>query len=367
MTRRKPVQILKYMRCDFYNVLLNKKWVLGAIIAIVISSWAIAIYYYENLKLPLQKTVNNFNNISYSVIEFKLPESGTPLFPLYDKNHNAVWIGDTKVNSSKIWEFDIGLKKFIEHKLFGINLISKISLDDNGTIWFIDPITKLLGHYDPNSNDTRLVKIPTDGTIGDLITDKKSVWILVPNIDKILRYDIQNKNFTTFSVPTAHGSPLAITIDKYYDYIWIVEAIGKILRLDPTSFKMIEYAPQDNVTLKLPVAIKSDSITGNIYVSEHGEDAVFVFFPDNGTFKRFLLQPDSDALPFGMAFDNRENLFVAEHTTNKIAVLDPRTGESIEINIPSTDPLTQWLTSDAEGNIWFAEPGDSALGVISER
>lgn len=350
------------------NVLLNKKLVLGTIIVVAISSGVLALDYYDSPKLPLQKTADNFNNTSYSVIEFKLPDkSGAPLFPLYDKNHNAIWAGDTKVNSSRIWEFDINLKKFIEHKLPGTNLISKISLDSNGIIWFIDPATKLLGSYDPYSNDTRLVKIPTDGMVEDLITDKKSAWILVPNINKILRYDIQSKNFTAFSVPTAHGSPIAITIDKSSGYIWIVEIIGKILRLDPTSFKMIEYIPQDNVTLKLPVAIKNDPVTGNIYVSEHGEDAVFEFFPNNGTFKRLSLHPDPDALPFGMAFDSRRNLFVAEHTTNKIVVLDPRTGESVEVDIPSTDPLIQWLTSDAEGNIWFAEPGGAALGVISER
>ncbi|MDE1872375.1 MAG: hypothetical protein KGH99_02730 [Thaumarchaeota archaeon] len=57
----------------------------------------------------------------------------------------------------------------------------------------------------------------------------------------------------------------------------------------------------------------------------------------------------------------QSDLFVAEHTINKIAVLDPRTGESAEVDIPSANPLTQWLTSDAGGNIWFAEPGGAAL------
>jgi copper transport protein len=348
--------------------MLNRKWILAGIIVVVVISFGVfAFIYYESSKLSLQKTVDNFNSTFYDVTEFKLPDkSAAPLFPIYDKNHNAIWVGDTKANSSRLWEFDIDSKKFIEHKLSGTNLISKISLNSDGTIWFIDPATKLLGNYDPYSNDIGLVKIPTDGILEDLITDKKSAWIIVPNIDKILRYDIQSKNFTTLPVPTAHGSPIAITIDKSSGYIWIVEAIGKILRLDPTSFKMIEFAPKDNVTLKLPVAIKDDPTTGNIYISEHGEDAVFEFFPNNGTFKRLPLHPDPDALPFGMAFDSRGHLFVAEHTINKIAVLDPRTGDSTEVDIPSTDPFTQWLTSDAEGNIWFAEPGGAALGVVNE-
>jgi copper transport protein len=334
--------------------------------AVAISSGIFAIDYHTSTKLALQKTAYDFNNTSYFVTEFKLPDSAAPLFPLYDKNNNAIWVGDIKANSGRIWEFDIDSKKFIEHKIPGTNLISKISLGSDGTMWFIDPATKLLGHYNPYSNDTSLVKIPTDGILEGLVSYKKSVWILVPNIDEIMRYDIQSKNFTAFSVPTAHGSPIAITTDRS-GYIWIVEAVGKILRLDPTSLKMIEYSPQDNVTLKLPISIKYDQAAGDFYISEHGEDAVFAFSPNNDTFKRFPLHPDPDALPFGMALDGRGNLFVAEHTINKIAVLDTSTGQSTEVNIPSSDPLTQWLTSDAKGNIWFAEPGGGALGVISER
>jgi len=333
------------------------------IVAIVISSGTFALFYEQSSK-PVPQETEKLNN-AYSIIEYKLPQNNTsPLFPLYDKDHNVIWLGDTKANSSRIWEFDLDSKKFIEHKLAGINIVSKISLGPAGTIWYIDPFTKLLGNYNPASNTNELIKIPTNGTIADLAADQKSVWIIVSDLDKILKYDIQSENFTTSSIPTAHGSPIAITIDNT-GYLWIVEAIGKILRIDPSSLQMLEFSPQENLTLKLPVAIKSDPNTGDIYVAEHGEDAVFAFYTQNDSFKRLPLYPDHDALPFGMTFDMHGNLWVAEHTINKIAVLDPRTGQSTEVEIPSTNPLTQWLTSDSKGNVWLAEPGGSALGVIN--
>jgi len=173
--------------------------------------------------------------------------------------------------------------------------------------------------------------------------------------------------FTTNSIPTIHGSPIAMTVDNSTRYIWVVEAIGKILRVDISTLQMSEFSPQGNLTIKLPVAIKIDPNTGDIYVAEHGEDAVFAFYPQNETFKRFQLHPDPEALPFGMAFDMHGNLWVAEHTINKIAVLDTRTGESAEVEIPLANPLAQWLTADSDGNVWIIEPGSAALGVISER
>jgi len=332
------------------------------VIAIAIISLVFA--FYEEKSRPSQVTTNNS---TYSIVEFKLPDTkASPFFPIYDPSRNVIWVGDAKANSSRLWEFDINSKKFIEYRISGTNLISKLSFDSAGTIWYIDPAIKQLGNYDPVNNGNKLIKIPTNGTLADLVVYKNNVWIIVSDLNQILRYDITSKNFTTNLIPTEHGSPTAITVDNSTGYLWIVEAVGKILRVEPTSFQMSEFSPQDNLTLKLPVAIKINPNTDGIYISEHGEDAVFAFYSQNETFKRFLLHPDPDALPFGMAFDKRGNLWVAEHTINKIAVLDPRTGQSSEIQIPSTDPLTQSLTSDLKGNVWLAEPGGAALGVVNE-
>jgi len=51
-----------------------------------------------------------------------------------------------------------------------------------------------------------------------------------------------------------------------------------------------------------------------------------------------------EALPFGIAMDNYGYLWVAEHASNKIAVIDPETGLSREIEIPRSNPYVQFLT-----------------------
>ena len=66
-----------------------------------------------------------------------------------------------------------------------------------------------------------------------------------------------------------------------------------------------------------------------------------------------------------MAMGKYGYLWVAEHTTNKIAVIDPTTGSSMELKIPKANPYIQFLTSDSKGNIWFAEQRGDSLGVIT--
>src|SRR5919199_2996965 len=119
------------------------------------------------------------------------------------------------------------------------------------------------------------------------------------------------------------------------------------------------------VHLKPPAALFADPMTGNIYISQHEGHTVSIFNPLLKTFKDFP-SLDPNGLPFGMAMDSSyRNLWVAEHTINKIAVIDPRTGTSKEVTIPHPAPIVQWITADLKGNIWLAEQRGNALAVIT--
>jgi copper transport protein len=169
-------------------------------------------------------------------------------------------------------------------------------------------------------------------------------------------------------LPTPNATALGITIDNgQTGQIWITESTGKIANIDPTkNYKIVEYSPKGrNNTLQDPTGLLIDPVTGDIYISEHEGHAVSVFNPILKTFNKRYSSLNPNGLPFGMAMDKYGNLWVAEHTINKIAVIDPRTGEHKEVDIPSPTPFVQWITSDSEGNIWLAEQRDNSLGVIS--
>jgi hypothetical protein len=67
-----------------------------------------------------------------------------------------------------------------------------------------------------------------------------------------------------------------------------------------------------------------------------------------------------------MAMDSNSNLWIAEHLIDRIAVMDPRTGESKEVKIPIAGSLVQYLTADSTGKIWFvAQRGQPSLSSIT--
>ncbi|MPZ08067.1 MAG: hypothetical protein GEU26_16900 [Nitrososphaeraceae archaeon] len=369
----------------------------------------------------------DLDQIEYSVTQIAMPDNRSqPLYPIYDSSSNSIWVGDTSLGSGRIFEYDITKNEYREHKINGTNIITAMALDEsNDQIWFIDPISKVLGLYDPEANSSQLYSFPNDrivpssiavrsaefpinhsstsaitmgdtsdlngSTNGTLARDSKTVdqlggnsstlWITSPSTGEVLIFDLQLENFTnSLSLPTPNSSPLGITIDSSNAQIWIAEGIGKIANIDPASNLTIsEYAPAaessggvgsvggggtENDTLISPTALLIDPYTGSIYISEHDGHVVSVFNPVFKTFSDFPPIAE-DALPFGMTLDKDRNLWVAEHVTNRLTVIDPSTSKQKEVTIPSSSPFVQYLTTDNEGRVWFAAQRGNAIGFIT--
>jgi copper transport protein len=323
----------------------------------------------------------NLNQLQFNVREFKIPGNNTsqPLYPLFDNSRNVIWVGDTSIssgNSGRIFEFDLNSHKFTEHKINDTNIITVMALDRDGQIWYVDPLMKNLGHYNPENNKNQIYKIPNPDFIpsGIAIDKNDNVWLTSAASNEILRFNSQSQpaaanNFTAFYLPSANATSLGITVDDESGQIWIAEDIGKLANIDPTTnYKIVEYSPEgkDNA-LKDPTGLLVDPDTGDIYISEHEGHSVAVFDPILKKFDKRYTDLDPNGLPFGMAMDKYDNLWVAEHTINKIAVIDPQTGDHREIEIPAATPFVQWITSDSNGNVWLAEQRGNALASVTSN
>ncbi len=310
------------------------------------------------------------DNLQVDISEYKTPgNSSAPRYPVYDSTRNKVWVGDTVNNSGKILDFDLTTKKYTVHKIDGLNSAVYSALDSHNTLWYIDYAQKILGHYNPDDNSNKAYPIPTHDLLTSMTIDNNdTVWITTTNLDtftaEILKFNANTAKFDSVKLPDK-SDPLDIAIDNTLGKIWIVEGIGKISSLDISSNKVTEVTPPGNYTLDEPTAITLDSQTGKLYISEHAGQAVSVFDPLLGTFKRINLDSNKDNLPFGMAFDKYHNLWVAQHTLDKISIIDPRTGSVIEKNLPSSDTWVQWITSDSQGNIIMAEEKANALAIAT--
>ena len=308
------------------------------------------------------------DKLEFSISKFNVPGNGSqPLYPIYDRNRNALWVGDTAIDSGRILEFRLDSNKYVEHKLSGTSIVTVSAQDSNDRIWFVDPVTRHLGTYDPTIGATKLYQLPTSIVPSSIAIDNDDkVWLTAPTTNDILEFDPSKGKFTSMlHMQGQNARPIAIAIDALSGLIWITDEGGKLAMINPQkNYEITEFSPRGiNNTLKSPTALLIDDITEMIYVTQHEGSKVSSFNELTHIFSDFQ-SLDPKGLPFGMTLDKYRNLWVAEHTINKIAVIDPMTGASREVELPTQSPFVQWLTSDSEGNVWFAEQRGNALGVI---
>ena len=295
-----------------------------------------------------------------------------PLYPVFDMERQSIWVGDSLPGSGAIWQLDITTGNYTMHKINATHVTQSVLASDD-SLWYIDPLgtqnNGVIGHYNPADNSSSRYVIPDEGiTSGIAIDENGSLWVplVVANgADKVVKFDPSTEKFSSFNIPTPEARPAGTSSDRFGN-IWFAEAgANSIAKVDPATGNITEYKPNSpRQTLDEPTAVFADPDGFNIYIAEHGGHRITAFNSLLGTFHEYR-SIDEAGLPFGMAMDSYGNLWFAQHEIDKIGIIDPRTGEGTEANIPISGSFVQWITSDNEGRIWFAAQRGSALGSIT--
>jgi copper transport protein len=296
-----------------------------------------------------------------------------PLYPVFDIERHSIWVGDSLPGSGRIWQLDIETGNYTEHKLNATHVTQTVLASD-GTLWYLDPLgtenNGVVGVYNPSDNSSsRRYVIPEEGIPSGIAIDANgSLWVplvIANGADKVIKFDPTAEQFSSYDIPTPDARPAGIVSDRTGN-IWFAEAAaGSIAKIDPATGNITEYKPKSpSQTLDEPAAVFADPNGFDIYIAEHSGHTITVYNSLLGTFREYPSINEA-GLPFGMAMDSYGNLWFAQHEIDKLAVIDPRTGEGTEANIPITGSFVQWITSDDEGRIWFAAQRGSALGNIS--
>jgi copper transport protein len=302
-------------------------------------------------------------DLKTEIIEYELPESSKPLYPLYD-GKSSIWVSDP--SSPRLWQFSLDTQEFTSHSFDGLTTML-LTQDNQGRIWFTDTPRNQIGYFDPNDQQIITKTLPKiDPVIYDSIATfiqadfDGNIWIVITNKDVILKYQPELDTFEEIKLPARESLPFALTIDNE-GKIWFTEsASGKIGFINPKNNDITEFTPEK--PLASPEAIIFDD-DGNLWIAEHTGIAITKFDPILETFERVPV-PDKEALPYGMSFDRFGNIWIPQHTIDKIAAYDPYNKNLIEVPIPTATSFAQFSTSDNKDNVWFVEQQGNKLAMI---
>jgi copper transport protein len=304
------------------------------------------------------------SDLSFELTEYPIPVASLPLFPVLDSERNSIWVGDSLPNTGRIWQLDMGTGNYTLHSLQNVSLVTISALDNDGNLWYVDPSLTILGQYDPDTGTNRNFQLPERGIISGLaIGGDGNLWMPVVQPNKVYRFTPATQEFSFIEIPTPRSIPVSISTDENGD-LWVAEsASGKIARIDPATGIITEYEPPGQNKLDEPTVVFQDPDSSTLFISEHGGHTVTAFDPLFETFREYPVINDA-GLPFGMAKDRFGNLWYAQHEIDRIAVLDPQTGQGTEVRIPTAGSFVQYILSDDDGNIWIAEQRGAKMGKI---
>jgi len=312
----------------------------------------------------------SLSDLKINLTEYPTSDQSLLLYPIYHEATNSIWVGDTYPGSGRILEFSISDKTYKIHKIEGTNLITLSVFDtiENNILWYVDPTKSIIGKYDVTTNKSdEQHELPYMGIVSGLSIDgEQNLWLSTMQDNSIIKFDSKMKNFTRYEIPTENSRPLGLIFDKKNNYIWFAEALGKLGKIDLKTGYIAEYPNNttlisEDFSLSEPTALLLDPKTSNIYISDHEGNSIVLFNPIIESFKRYPL-PDNDGLAFGMVFDIYKNIWIAEHVSDVLAILDPDSGKTTNIKIPKQGSFVQYLTTDSQGDIWFAEQRGGGLG-----
>ncbi|MEM0029613.1 MAG: copper resistance protein CopC [Candidatus Nitrosocaldus sp.] len=311
-----------------------------------------------NIAVPMEFNLKpRLDDLELEVVEYAMPVSNAKPYHLV-VDGRMLWISD--VGGARVWLFNMDSKEFKEYRIDGINLVTILSRDASGRVWFVDPSSSKFG-YVARDGSYRLYDAPDGARLSYIMADSKGmVWLALLDKDAVASFNVRDGTFKVYALPTKESFPIALLEDDLGN-IWVAESIaGKIARIEPESMDVKEYMPKE--PLKEPTALMLDS-NGNIWIAEHLGNRVIMFNPILERFTAYNAN-DSKALPFGLAEDRYGNVWFAQHVVPKIGVLDPSTGRVRDVEIPTSNPFNQWLTIDGN-SVWFAEPEGNKIGSIA--
>lgn len=201
-----------------------------------------------------------------------------------------------------------------------------ITVAPDGKVWYSGLVQHNLGMFDPATETFKLFDTPTRQSRphGIQAAPDGMIWLTETGIpqNKMARFDPATELFTEYLLPRANPYPHTVWIARGGDVFFTYEYGDGIGRIDRERQRVTDF----------PV-------------------------------------PTKRSRPYGIQEGPDGNIWVVEFLGNKIARLNPATGEVREWEHPdrANDPGTRRLAVDSQSRVWFVEHEIGALGRFDAR
>jgi virginiamycin B lyase len=247
--------------------------------------------------------------------------------------------------------------KFKRYELEAGALPHNLIVDQKGAVWYAGNGNGHIGKLDPTTGKITRYPMP-DPAVRDphtLVFDQKGdIWFTVQTSNYVGRLRPATGKIDLIRVATPNARPYGIKVDSK-GRPWFNEfGSEKIAMVDPATLKIEEHSLPNDRSRGRRMAITSDD---RIWYVDYSRGYLGRFDPASKQFKEWALPGGSGALPYAMAVDDRDRLWLVETGSqpNRFVGFDSKTEKFFGVTpVPSGGGTVRHMMFDGRtGQIWF--------------
>ncbi len=219
----------------------------------------------------------------------------------------------------------------------------------NGTLGKLDPSTGKLTWYPMNDAGAKDPHTLVQDTVS------QRIWFTSQNSNGVGFFDPANGTTRVVRLPQSGSRPYDIRLDSR-GRPWFVEfGANRLGTIDPATMTLSEITLPDARSRPRRMAITSDD---RIWMNDYVRGTMIRYDPATRKFDEWPLPSGAQSLPYAMAVDDRERLWVVETGVqpNRLVGMDARTGRILSETpvLPSGGGTVRHMMFDVRsGAIWF--------------
>lgn len=228
-------------------------------------------------------------------------------------------------------------------------------VDGQGRVWFVGQVGDYVAYLEPKSGRFERYEIDEGTHPHNLVVDDKDlVWFTGNRNGRLVRLDPATRKLTTFRIPDpAVDDPHTMILDEAGNAWFTAQSAGAVGRLDAATKKFRLWKTGDGTR---PYGVVFDG-QGRVWFDLFGTNELGMIDPGSMELRRFPL-PDPGARPRRIAVTSDGGVWYCDYARGYLGRLDPATGKVTEFAMPSgSRSLPYAMATDDRDRVWVSETG----------
>jgi virginiamycin B lyase len=274
---------------------------------------------------------------SVPINEFTVPwgREGRPRDPAVAPDGRVFFVGQ---QASYVARLDPKTGEFKKYAIDSAAHPHNCVVDSRGQVWFSGNANGTLNRLDPATGAVATF------TVGEgvrdphtMVFDKKgNIWFTAQQSNAVGYFDVATSKFRIVKIPLPEGkrstNPYGIVLDSKGRPWFNLFNTSTIGTLDPVTFELKTYKLANDSTRDRRIGITTD---GKLYYTDYVRGRLGRLDPATGKVDEWLLPGGAASLPYGMAVDDQDRIWVAESNPakpNRLVGFDPKTQKFFSIS-----------------------------------